>query len=146
MGKEEPSGEKKRGFLIRFRISFNSLDGPARDLVVALVLILVGKEPPVHEAVWLRGLNKFLRGEGLARCSGANFIPLCVRSFDRAPRAAMINLSCHGGVVIPMTIKILGKGFRLGEFRKFTKPWSETINSGRTWAQSGHYTGPRGVT
>ena len=59
MGKEEPGGEKQRSFLIRLGIFLKALDGPARYLIVALVLILVGKEPPVHEPMGLRGLNEF---------------------------------------------------------------------------------------
>tara|TARA_B100000674_G_scaffold484729_1_gene490503 strand:+ start:127 stop:426 length:300 start_codon:yes stop_codon:yes gene_type:complete len=60
MRKEESGGEKQGSFLTRLGIFLQALDGPARYLIVALVLIFVGEEPPVHESVGLRSLNEFL--------------------------------------------------------------------------------------
>ena len=135
--RQEEAGRQEEGLVPGGILDL--LDGPARDLVVALrAVVVVGRpDAPVHQ--WMvahrRGWDQLLRRRAAHAAKGGGQLklwgPLGCWSAGLGPRAgaAVVDLAGGGGVVA-VGREVLRQGHPVGPFWQRAKPGSEAVDAG----------------
>ena len=142
VGQEEPGGQEEGPLLRPVQRSLQLFDGPAGDLPVALVLVLVREGPPIHQGVVLRRLHQLFLGAGSHSSRRSQVLELGIRLGP--PEPPVVDLA--GGVGgVAVALEVLRQRLDVLQRLDLAEPRSEPVNPGAGGPAAGQQAGARRI-